>query len=80
MYPNAVPVVPVALARDWAGRLKRARLAEFGGARHDILNETLHREVAAVITEFVRGVLIETPMTVPSVKREQQRPCPLGAG
>jgi alpha-beta hydrolase superfamily lysophospholipase len=47
------PVVPVTHARDWSGRLKRAQLAEFGGARHDILNETVHREVAAVITEFV---------------------------
>jgi len=28
-------------------------LAEFAGARHDILNETVHREVAAAITEFV---------------------------
>jgi alpha-beta hydrolase superfamily lysophospholipase len=47
------PVVPVAHARQWSGRLKRGRLAEFPGARHDILNETVHREVAAAITEFV---------------------------
>lgn len=47
------PVVPAADARQWAGRLKRARLAEFPGARHDVLNETVHREVAAAITEFV---------------------------
>jgi hypothetical protein len=26
---------------------------EFPGARHDILNETVHRDVAATITEFV---------------------------
>jgi alpha-beta hydrolase superfamily lysophospholipase len=47
------PVVPVGQARDWAGRLKRARLAEFPGARHDVLNETVHREVAAAVTEFI---------------------------
>jgi alpha-beta hydrolase superfamily lysophospholipase len=47
------PVVPAAHARQWAGRLKRPRLAEFAGARHDILNETVHREVAAAITEFI---------------------------
>lgn len=47
------PVVPVAHVRDWAARLKQARLAEFAGARHDILNETVHREVAATIAEFV---------------------------
>lgn len=40
-------------AREWTGRLKRARLAEFAGARHDILNETVHQEVAAAITEFI---------------------------
>jgi alpha-beta hydrolase superfamily lysophospholipase len=47
------PVVPAAHAREWAARLKRARLAEFPGARHDVLNETVHRKVAAAITEFV---------------------------
>jgi alpha-beta hydrolase superfamily lysophospholipase len=47
------PVVPAEHAREWSARLKRARLAEFAGARHDILNETVHREVAAAITEFV---------------------------
>jgi alpha-beta hydrolase superfamily lysophospholipase len=47
------PVVPVIHARDWAARLKQARLAEFPGARHDILNEAVHREVAATIAEFV---------------------------
>jgi alpha-beta hydrolase superfamily lysophospholipase len=46
-------VVPAEHAREWSARLKRARLAEFAGARHDILNETVHREVAAAITEFV---------------------------
>jgi len=47
------PVVPAAHAREWAGRLKRARLAEFAGSRHDILNEAAHREVARAITEFI---------------------------
>jgi alpha-beta hydrolase superfamily lysophospholipase len=47
------PVVPVAHAKAWSGRLARARLAEFAGARHDVLNESVHREVAAAITEFV---------------------------
>ena len=46
-------IVPVAHARAWSSQLAGARLAEFAGARHDILNETVHREVAAAITEFV---------------------------
>ncbi len=45
--------MPAAHARAWSGRLAGARLAEFAWARHDILNETVHREVAAAITEFV---------------------------
>jgi alpha-beta hydrolase superfamily lysophospholipase len=47
------PVVPVEHARAWAGRIARARLAEFPGARHDVLNETVHQQVAAAISEFV---------------------------
>jgi alpha-beta hydrolase superfamily lysophospholipase len=34
-------------------RLKRGQLAEFAGARHDVLNETVHRDVAAAITGFI---------------------------
>src|SRR5690242_9220396 len=49
------PVVPAEHAREWAARLKRGRLAECPGARHDILNETVHREVAAAVTGFVLG-------------------------
>ena len=47
------PVVPAEHARQWSARLKRGRLAEFPGARHDILNETVHRDVAAAVTGFV---------------------------
>jgi hypothetical protein len=32
------------------------RIAEFAGAGRDVLNEAMHREVAAAITEFVRSV------------------------
>lgn len=47
------PVVPAEHARAWSARLERGRLAEFPGARHDILNETVHRDVAAAVTGFV---------------------------
>ena len=47
------PVIPVARPRGWAGRLKRARLAEFAGARRDILSESVRRQVAAAITGFI---------------------------
>ena len=58
-------IVPVSVARDWAARLPGARLAEFAGARHDVLNETVHREVATVITDFVR-LLADTAAAVPA--------------
>jgi alpha-beta hydrolase superfamily lysophospholipase len=50
------PVVPVDVPRDWSAQIPGARLAEFPGARHDILNETVHREVATAITGFVRSL------------------------
>jgi alpha-beta hydrolase superfamily lysophospholipase len=50
------PIVPVAVARDWSARVPGGRLAELADARHDVLNETVHREVAAAIAEFIRSV------------------------
>jgi alpha-beta hydrolase superfamily lysophospholipase len=47
------PVSPVAGARYWAAVLPRARLAIFPRARHDVLNETVHEQVAAVIAQFI---------------------------
>ena len=51
------PVAPVSLARQWANRLPNARITEFAGARHDVLNETVHQEVATAIVDFVLGVV-----------------------
>lgn len=50
------PVSPVSGARHWAAALPRARLAVFPGARHDVLNETVHEQVAQVIAQFIGGV------------------------
>ena len=50
------PIAPVESARSWAGRVPDGRLAEFAGARHDVLNETVHREVSARIADFVLDV------------------------
>ncbi|HEY1640863.1 MAG TPA: alpha/beta fold hydrolase [Streptosporangiaceae bacterium] len=49
-------VSPVSGARYWAAVLPHARLAIFPGARHDVLNETVHEQVAAVIAQFIGGV------------------------
>jgi alpha-beta hydrolase superfamily lysophospholipase len=48
------PVAPVAAARVWSGRVRDGQLAEFPGARHDVLNESAHRDVAAAIIAFTR--------------------------
>lgn len=61
VHGSCDPIVPVAVARDWAARLPSGHLAEFAGARHDVLNETVHREVAAVITDFVRSAAHPVP-------------------
>ena len=55
------PIVPVSVARDWAARLPGGQLAEFAGARHDVLNETVHRQVAAALIEFVGSVADPVP-------------------
>jgi alpha-beta hydrolase superfamily lysophospholipase len=39
--------------RSDAERLAPSQLKEFPGAHHDILNETVHREVAAADVEFI---------------------------
>ena len=71
-------VVPAAHARAWSGRLASARLTEFAGARHDILNETVHREVAAAITEFVLNAGADSAAGRPAADRPAAggRPCP----
>ena len=47
------PIAPVSALRAYAEQIEPLRLHEFPGAHHDILNETVHREVAAAIVEFI---------------------------
>lgn len=49
-------VSPLDLAQAWAARLPRGRLITIPGARHDVLNDTAHQVVAAVIAEFIATV------------------------
>jgi alpha-beta hydrolase superfamily lysophospholipase len=49
------PIAPVSALRAYAEQIGPLRLQEFPGAHHDILNETVHREVAAAIVEFIDG-------------------------
>jgi alpha-beta hydrolase superfamily lysophospholipase len=53
VHGEADPVAPVEGSRRWASALADARLAEFPGGRHDILNDSTHEQVAAAIADFV---------------------------
>jgi alpha-beta hydrolase superfamily lysophospholipase len=47
------PVIPIQGVRDWTQRVDSLTLIEFDGARHDLLNETVHQQVAATIVDFI---------------------------
>jgi alpha-beta hydrolase superfamily lysophospholipase len=47
------PIAPVSALRAYPEQIESLRLLEFPGAHHDILNETVHREVATAIVEFI---------------------------
>jgi alpha-beta hydrolase superfamily lysophospholipase len=47
------PIAPVGAVRAYAEQVDPLQLKEFPGAHHDILNETVHRDVAAAIVDFV---------------------------
>ncbi len=51
------PLAQVGAVRAYAEQIDALRLAEFEGARHDVLNETMHQEVAAAIVDFIDGLL-----------------------
>ena len=47
------PIAPVGAVRAYAEQIEPLQLSEFAGARHDILNETVHREVSSAIIDFI---------------------------
>ncbi|KUI10744.1 lysophospholipase [Mycobacterium lehmannii] len=51
------PLAQVGAVRAYVEQIDALRLAEFEGARHDVLNETMHQEVAAAIVDFIDGLL-----------------------
>lgn len=48
----ADPVAQIGAVRAYAEQIEALQLKEFPGGRHDILNDTMHREVAAAILDF----------------------------
>ncbi|HEX3547015.1 MAG TPA: alpha/beta fold hydrolase [Mycobacterium sp.] len=53
LHGGADPIAPIGAVRAYAEQIEPLQLAEFPGRHHDILNETVHREVAATIVDFV---------------------------
>jgi alpha-beta hydrolase superfamily lysophospholipase len=49
----ADPVAPIGAVAAYAEQIEPLQLKRFPGGRHDILNDTMHREVAAAILEFI---------------------------
>lgn len=47
------PIAAIGGVRAYADEVPAIRVRAFDGARHDILNESVHREVAAAIVEFI---------------------------
>ncbi|MGZ5377327.1 MAG: alpha/beta fold hydrolase [Mycobacterium sp.] len=48
-------IAPVGAVRAYAEQIEALQITEFPGGRHDILNETVHREVAQTIVEFIEA-------------------------
>jgi alpha-beta hydrolase superfamily lysophospholipase len=53
VHGEADPIADVGAVRAYAEQIEALRLHAVAGGRHDILNDTAHREVAAAIVEFV---------------------------
>ncbi|WP_102141639.1 alpha/beta fold hydrolase [Mycobacterium hubeiense] len=53
VHGGADPIAPISAVRAYAEQIDALQLKEFPRGRHDILNDTLHREVAAAIIEFI---------------------------
>jgi alpha-beta hydrolase superfamily lysophospholipase len=49
----ADPIAEIGAVRAYADQLESLQLKEFPGGRHDILNDTMHRDVAAAIIAFI---------------------------
>lgn len=49
----ADPIADIGAVAAYAEQIEALQLEEFAGGRHDILNDTMHREVAAAILGFL---------------------------
>ncbi|SEH61452.1 Lysophospholipase, alpha-beta hydrolase superfamily [Mycolicibacterium rutilum] len=55
VHGSADPIAQIGAVRAYAEQIDALELYEVPGGRHDILNDSPHREVAAAIIDFVQG-------------------------
>ncbi len=53
VHGEADVIAPVGAVRAYAEQIDAFSLREFAGARHDVINEDIHREITATIIEFI---------------------------
>lgn len=53
VHGSADVIAPAGAVRAYAEQIEPLQFKEFHGYRHDILNESVHREVAAAIIDFI---------------------------
>jgi alpha-beta hydrolase superfamily lysophospholipase len=53
LHGVADPIAPIGAVRAYAEQIEPLQLKEFPAGRHDILNETMHRDVVSAIVEFI---------------------------
>lgn len=53
VHGTADPIAPIGPVRTYAEQIEALSIAEFAGAHHDVLNETVHHEVAATVIDYV---------------------------
>jgi alpha-beta hydrolase superfamily lysophospholipase len=51
----ADPIAQVGAVAAYADQIEALQLKQFPGGHHDILNDTMHREVAADIVAFIKA-------------------------
>lgn len=61
VHGSADPIAPVGAVRAYAEQIEPLTLQVYEGAHHDILNETVHRDVAAAVVAFVDAHTGRTP-------------------
>ena len=53
LHGESDSLAPLGAVRAYAAEIPALQLAQFAGGRHDVLNDTMHREVVAAVVSFL---------------------------